>query len=596
MSVTLVGANPPSFVSLSGESHYNELNNKLHVTINQNDRLKNLDTKISTLKQDVMNKKGEIDLLQNSNIWFKKLWILFNNFLLSRLNSSLRKTQREFTSIISSTWAPSYKQHPDMKDDSNEYSFHEFLHKMSNELASLNIDHSLTTDFKPAIAQICRCATFIEENIAEYKNAREQNITSAHELLAGLETVLNDLSNLPAATTDEEEIQRDLIAIAKSTIVKAKNKIALATVDDLSGAAPIQLNPCTDEEAQFILSQTSFIEHKTTWMSTSIGEHDIDDVGLAPAFSMTYRSTQFYLSKVFEFEEIPNSNPKQYMLAAIAYVKDESTGKFKPNMIYLSERDNLWRIVPMMDGKRMGKGLEFEADKPVKPSTNIPFDVGLALHWMHKQASDTTLIRNTPENKEQLTTLFGMIPDNRNNYLIKYQSTLKTRNATDEFINAHHLETLDLIGNIQPEHYPDFAKMKKYSIDGTCSDKLTMYQTTSMDGQYEYVFYEAPSHDPRGTWKESQSHPWLASVTKVGSPLTPYLVHETACFTHGAEISGASYWDYVKEVQGIEDNVQYNKYLSELFPQGFDNATTVPTWELRKNFKIIQLFEDWKNA
>lgn len=31
---------------------------------------------------------------------------------------------------------------------------------------------------------------------------------------------------------------------------------------------------------------------------------------------------------------------------------------------------------------RIGKGLESEPDKPVKASTNIPFELGLELSWM----------------------------------------------------------------------------------------------------------------------------------------------------------------------------------------------------------------------
>lgn len=380
-----------------------------------------------------------------------------------------------------------------------------------------------------------------------------------------------------------------------SLLKKLEMRTLRSPINDLSGASSAPLIACLQEEKEAILSSTSFVQHKD-WKgrikSTTINADLIRKSGLEPAFKVNVGSNECYLSKVFQASKIDDTDPPVYQRGAIAYVKDDNENVFKPRLVYLSGADNLWRIMPIKDGHRIGKGLESEPDKPVKASCNVPFSVSLALHWMSRQGTNETLVRYTHENSELLATIYDMLPDNTRNYLTDTnQYTLRTRNAPDDFTTSHTLESVDFINNMRPEQYPDFTSVEKYAIPGTFSDQVTVYKILSWDKQYEYIFYEAKSRDQKNAWQEDIVRPWLASVAKVNSKWDSYLTPTIACNSNSADISGSEYWNYIK---GIKLPAGFKEHLHQTTP-GLHDGNTVPTWEIRKHFKIIQLFEAWKN-
>jgi len=372
-------------------------------------------------------------------------------------------------------------------------------------------------------------------------------------------------------------------------------------IDHFAIAKDIALATCSNEESQNILAKTGFIKHAETWKGrvqpTTITPEFVQQAGLGPTFKLKDipgLPEECYLSKAFQAYQISDSSPPAFQMAAIAYVKDG--GSYKPRLIYLSGVDNLWRVSPIKDGTRHGKGLELSPENPVKASTNVLFDVGVALFRMFQQGDDSTLVKRTDKNSKQLETIFNMIPDNTLNHMAGHKCTLKSKNAPDDFSVIHHLEPLQLIDSMTPESQPDFSTVKKFSIPGTFSGPVTVYRVASQDKQYEYVFYEAKSHGEKNQWKDDKPHVWLSSVSKQPQESSSYLTCKTSINPLGADISGSEMFGYVNNLN-LSD--QQKKTISDSTKTKYEligDQAFVPTWGVRKEFEILKSFEKWKKS
>lgn len=442
----------------------------------------------------------------------------------------------------------------------------------------------------------------------------------------------------------------------KPALESLKDKEGFIPVSKMC-AADVGLSPCKDGDE--ILNKTEFLEHEDP--NDRLTPDFIKKCDLAPCYEMTFKGTTFYLSKIFTPHDLsPLERPNTvFQEAALAYVKEGD--KFVPRVLYRSGVGNTWRVMPvtkkmMMGDVNIGKGIEKQffpqqPSNPIRASTNLPFEIRLALNWLTEAENGKNYIQPTKSVKFTPKKLNHVLPAKHSNIkrndlnhvfknIAKKAKGKENANTTEEFTNAHvYREVLDLSDphTLSRALMPDYTNVERFQMKGTNSDTVDVYRVLSKNKQYEYIFYNAKSfcydpsksHDPYLTedgstferiwWKEKDRHPWLASVAYIGpdQKLTSFLTYAQFVDPHTSDTPGADYLDYLpfkyqedrsSLVQKGENNhLEYAYKIDGTKPQDkgihvipsenkIPNTYVVPTWQYRKDFAIIKSFEGFLNS
>ncbi len=282
--------------------------------------------------------------------------------------------------------------------------------------------------------------------------------------------------------------------------------------------------------------------------------------GFLPKYKMKYANATYYFSDQYTH----GSN-----LARIMFV--EINGKVHPRVIYQSNSQAVWRVMPMIGKgfyKHIGKG-KIESD------TQLPLEVNLALHALPKNKPKGFSADNL------VKTEIGPHDSWNEKVAIKTLIALRSQ-APQEF----YKEGMNIPRPPNPKDIklpdagsqPDFSTvLKEAKIEVAHYGKLTARIFPSKDGKLHYLFYEA--EDGRA---------FIAAIEKVTqNPINKFGVRSECPESNNMDAPLLEY--FVQIAPGYEPGGHAPRYCSSKYESNWNYVRELPLIQLYYSERGIPL-------